>query len=202
MESKLTLVNPDNVTIRLVFSKNSTLNANLLINGQTRYTISTTDPHAQKTKIIDAITKEEVARIRKRTFLSDKISFARRQGGAEQKVHDVLQDHKMDDGHTAHMIHTEQGDFYWKMHPVYRLALFSISDPAHPLAYRESVSDPIITFALVIRRECEEITDYIIPTFLLLEQQMRMGEKQSDIADGMICENRTLMGHYVDTRPS
>lgn len=76
---------------------------------------------------------------------------------------------------------------------------FSTSDPINPVAYRESVLNPIRTFSLVVRREYEGLMDYIIPTFLLLEQQMRMGEKESDIADGIVCENRTLLGHYVNT---
>lgn len=98
MDSRITLINPDCLTTRLVFSKNSTLNANLLDNGRIRYTVSTTDPQAQKTKVTDAITKEELALIRRRTFFSDRIRFSRRQGGAEQKLSDVLQEHKADDG--------------------------------------------------------------------------------------------------------
>lgn len=98
MDSKVTLVQQDQNTINLVFSKNSTLNANLLINGQIRYIVSTTDRHAQKTKVIDGVTKAELVSIRRRTFLSDKITFANHQGGVEQKLADFLQEHKMDDG--------------------------------------------------------------------------------------------------------
>lgn len=77
-----------------------------------------------------------------------------------------------------------------------------MSDPVHPVAYREVVSDPISTFALVIRKEYDGITDYIIPTFLLLEQQLRMEEKEANVADGIVCDNRTFLGHYVNTGSS
>ena len=105
----------------------------------------------------------------------------------------------------VHLLHTKQGNFYWKIHLVYRLALstyvdtslthstdartlpqlFSMSDLIHPMAYRESVTEQIATFVLVIHRELENITDYIISTFLVLEQRLRMGEKGSEIALGI-----------------
>lgn len=83
---------------RLVFSENNTLNAKLLAGGQVRYIVSTTDRHAQHTKIIDAITRTEVASIRKRTLYADRITLAYRQGGATQKLADVLQQYKMGGG--------------------------------------------------------------------------------------------------------
>lgn len=98
MDSKTTLFDLDSSVTRLVFSKNSTLNANLLTNGKIRYVVSTTDRHAQHTKVTDAITKTEIASVRKRTFLADKITLAGRQGGAAQKLADVLQQYKADDG--------------------------------------------------------------------------------------------------------
>ncbi|KAF5349549.1 hypothetical protein D9756_008866 [Leucocoprinus leucothites] len=199
MDSKLTLVNPgDPQTIQLVFSKNSTLNTSILVNGQVRYIVSTTDRQAQKTSITDAITKNVWVSVQRRTFLSDKIVFVNR-GGAEQKFSNIMKNHKLDDGYTAHMMHTDLGDLYWKVHKIHRLALFSVSDPVEPVAYREQLSHPINTFALTIRKEYESLLDYIVPTFLYLEQGLRGGEKQADIADGMIAENRTLLGHYVNT---
>jgi hypothetical protein len=70
-----------------------------------------------------------------------------------------------------------------------------MSDPTEPVAYRVDVNHPINTFALVVRQEVEGVLDYIISTFILLEQGMRMGEKRSDVADGMVCQNRTLLGY-------
>jgi hypothetical protein len=98
MDSKVTLVSSEKQTIQLIFSKNSILNANLLLNGQIRYIISTKDRHTQKTTIIDGITNSELVSLRRRTLLSDKIVFANRQGGAEQKLSDVMKKYKMDDG--------------------------------------------------------------------------------------------------------
>lgn len=83
---------------RLVFSKNSTLNANLLTDGQLRYIVSTTDRHAQHTKVIDAISKAEIASVQKRTFLADRITLSSRQGGAAQKLANILQQYKVEDG--------------------------------------------------------------------------------------------------------
>ncbi len=83
---------------RLVFSKNSTLDANLFVNGEVRYVVSTTDRSAQHTKVTDFITKIEIASVQRRTFLPDKITFARRQGGSAQKLADVLRQQKTDDG--------------------------------------------------------------------------------------------------------
>ncbi|KAF9451092.1 hypothetical protein P691DRAFT_808753 [Macrolepiota fuliginosa MF-IS2] len=169
MESTTTLVNPESHITRLVFSKDSTLNANLLENGQIRYKLSTTGRNAQHTRILDAITGTELALIQRRIFKRDKIVFNAHQGGRR----DVVKEHKLDDGFTVQMISTEAGDFYWKMHPIHRLALFSVSDPIHPVVYRESVSEPKFSFALVVKREYESIINYVIPTFVKLEEQMK-----------------------------
>lgn len=98
MESKTAPFDSGISKTRLVFSKNSTLNANLLTNGQIRYIVSTTDRHAQHTKVIDAITKAEIASVQKRTFLADRITLSSRQGGAAQKLADILQQYKTEDG--------------------------------------------------------------------------------------------------------
>ncbi|KAJ3569644.1 hypothetical protein NP233_g4911 [Leucocoprinus birnbaumii] len=195
MDSKITLVDSTAQNFQIVFSKNSTLNTNLVINGQVRYTILTSDRNAQKTKIIDAVTGADFVTVQRRTILSDKVTFACRNEG-EKKLNDIMKNHKLDDGYTAHMMSTPLGDLYWKVHKVHRLALFSISDPAEPVGYREQLGH---TFALTIRKEYEPILDYLLPTFLHLEQDLRGGEKAADVADGKVAIDRTIAGHYVNT---
>jgi hypothetical protein len=92
-----TLVDSNRQAVQLVFSRNSTLNTNILINGQIRYIVSTTDRHAKETKIVDGLTKVELVSIRRRTFFPDKIMFANR-SSVERKLSDVMKDYKMDDG--------------------------------------------------------------------------------------------------------
>lgn len=65
------------------------------------------------------------------------------------------------------------------------------------MAYRESVSAPIATFALVVQTKFEDIIDYIIPTFLVLEQQLRMGEKAASVAKGTFADNNAVFGVYL-----
>lgn len=87
-----------NLTTLFVFSKRSTTNAEILVNGRPRYEISTTDSQLQHTRVIDAITKDELVSIRRRTFRSDIITFVNHHGGAEQKVKDAVQKSKTQDG--------------------------------------------------------------------------------------------------------
>lgn len=97
MNSKLTLV-PEQPTLKLIFSKNSTLNANILVNDTIRYIVSTTDRSLDITKIFDAATKKELVVIKRRTILPDKIIFADRGGGVAKKLSEVMQETVMDDG--------------------------------------------------------------------------------------------------------
>jgi len=50
------------------------------------------------------------------------------------------------------------------------------------------VETPIRTISLVVRPEYENLMDYILATFLLLEAQMRTGEKAAEV---------TLGGQYI-----
>lgn len=85
-------------TTLFVFSKRRTTNAELLVNGRPRYEILTTGSQLQHTRVIDAITKDELVSIRWRTFRSDIITFVNHHSGAEQKVKDAVQKSKTQDG--------------------------------------------------------------------------------------------------------
>ncbi|KAF4615430.1 hypothetical protein D9613_003540 [Agrocybe pediades] len=78
--SDVTLLNPDPPT-ELVFTKNSTLNTTLLLNGRPRYKIETVDAALSKTDIKDlrggnAENGKVVVKLRKRLLLGDTITPA------------------------------------------------------------------------------------------------------------------------------
>lgn len=98
MESLTAYASYYNLTTLFVFSKRSTTNAEILVNGRPRYEISTTDSQLQHTRVIDAVTKTELVSIRRRAFRSDKITLVNHHDGAEKQVTDVVQKRKTEDG--------------------------------------------------------------------------------------------------------
>ncbi|KNZ77836.1 hypothetical protein J132_03345 [Termitomyces sp. J132] len=126
MDSTLTLVNPS--LSRLDFSKNSMLNAILKERGRPVYSISTVDNAGSRTDIKDARTKRVLATIKRRSFLSDTVTFTDHYGGERLKLDKWLKPVQLADGSDATMIETSRGAFFWKLHPIHRLAV-SVFNP-------------------------------------------------------------------------
>lgn len=98
MEPLTAFASSNNPTTFFVFSQKSTTNAAVVANDWPRYKISTTDSQLQHTRVIDAITEAELASIRRKIFGPDTVTFVNHHGGAEQKVKDVVQKSKTEDG--------------------------------------------------------------------------------------------------------
>ncbi|KAH0579164.1 hypothetical protein H2248_003316 [Termitomyces sp. 'cryptogamus'] len=182
MDSTLTLVNPS--LSRLDFSKNSMLNAILKERGRPVYSISTVDNAGSRTDIKDARTKRVLATIKRRSFLSDTVTFTDHYGGERLKLDKWLKPVQLADGSDATMIETSRGAFFWKLHPIHRLALFSESDLVKPLAYAEIVVGQ--TMSLVLDSVTVGFQEQIIASFIILEQKFRMEEKWSSVGDGIL----------------
>lgn len=56
---------------------------------------------------------------------------------------------------------------------LFTFQLVSASDPNEPIAYRQAVPIPRLTYGLAIQNEYMEIADYIIATFLIVEVELR-----------------------------
>ena len=98
-ESQATLVNPTDEYLELVLEKSATvLNTRLLVNGRARYRTATLDRDGAHTKVIDLRTNEEMSSVKRRTFFSDKVQFARRFGGEAIKKDKWMVEGKLDNG--------------------------------------------------------------------------------------------------------
>jgi hypothetical protein len=54
-------------------------------------------------------------------------------------------------------------------------------------------------FAVIMQGEAELIRDDVIVSFLILEQRLRISEKHIDVGGGKFDQNRTVLGHHVNT---
>ncbi|PPQ82211.1 hypothetical protein CVT24_012889 [Panaeolus cyanescens] len=182
--SAVTLVN-SRPHSELVITKPSALNNVLLLNGKPRYIISTTDPAAAKTKITDARTKELLAKVHRRTIFSDEVMFTHHENGKPIKIgKEWFKESKMPDGRVRWDIETSSGNFAWRMDVVHRLVLCPASDMDNPIAWVQLPNENK-SFAIIVPPGWESIWDIIIAGWVILEQKMRLYEKESQRAEGM-----------------
>ncbi|KAF9048899.1 hypothetical protein BJ165DRAFT_1463418 [Panaeolus papilionaceus] len=182
--SVLTLVNPPKAHRELVITKPSTLNNVLLLNGSPRYRISTSDPAAAKTDIFDARTKEQLVKIKRRIFFTDEITFINHGGDTKKIGKEWLKESKMPDGRLRWDFESSSGDFAWRMDVIHRLVLCPASDMSNPIAWVQ-LPDETKSFALVVPPASESMWDIIVGGWVILEQRIRLQEKETERAAGM-----------------
>ncbi|KDR82288.1 hypothetical protein GALMADRAFT_240780 [Galerina marginata CBS 339.88] len=187
--SEVTLVNPSPPT-KLTFTKPGTLNNTLLLDNRPYFKVATLDPAGARTTITDAQTNELLVTIKRKSFQSDTIKFAHRYGGKSVKQKDWLVAGNMEDGSPKWTIQTSVGDFIWRRDIVYRLALCPENDIEHPVAYCQfpTLEDRSISWALLLTRGTESFRDEIVASFLILEQVLRIEEKNLGVS-GYIMSN-------------
>ncbi|KAJ7491390.1 hypothetical protein B0H11DRAFT_2277885 [Mycena galericulata] len=189
MDSQLTLVAPS-PPVCLSFSRDSMKNATLSLgSGAPTYTIST-DPQNSCTEIWAAGSSdsEVLVRIAWKPILPDTIAFPDMNGGKEMRLTKWLRKAKLPDGSSVHFIETKHGNFFLKIHPVHRLALFRTHDPETIVAhwrYPTNNDEPWFP-ALILNGGAIKEADrpQIIAAFILRESRMRMKEEASRIALG------------------
>lgn len=54
-------------------------------------------------------------------------------------------------------------------------------------------------FAVIMQGEAELIRDDVIISFLILEQRLRISEKNIIVGGGKFEQNRTVLGYHVNT---
>ncbi|KAF8061836.1 hypothetical protein FPV67DRAFT_1422353 [Lyophyllum atratum] len=182
MDSTATLVNPS--AIHLNFSANSMKDAVLSSKGQPEYIVSTSGRSGTRITIQEANTQRVLATIKRRSLLPDTVTFADHHGGSPMKL-----DEWMPDAEPMAIIETGVGRYHWKAHELHRLALYSEHNVHTPLAYMTiSGTKP----CLVMEAGTESFRDQILASLLIVEQNARMKEKRSSIAEAMNADSRTL----------
>ncbi|KAJ7453325.1 hypothetical protein B0H11DRAFT_2245555 [Mycena galericulata] len=186
MDSQLTLV-ATSPSVCLSFSRNSMKNATLSLGSGIPTYIISTDPQNPWTEIRAAGTSdsEVLVRIAWKSVLADTIAFPEINGGKEMRLTKWLRKAKLSDGSTIHFIETKHGNFFLKIHPVHRLALFSAHDPETVVAhwrYPSNNDEPWLP-ALILRGGAIKDADrpQIIAAFLVREFKLRIKEEASRI---------------------
>ncbi|KIJ63420.1 hypothetical protein HYDPIDRAFT_182363 [Hydnomerulius pinastri MD-312] len=198
MNSTTTLVNPVPAT-PYYFSTNSMKNATIFTReSHPLYTVSTDLKADKHTKISDARTGQLIAAIDRKDILSDTITFPNRSGGASVSVHKWLQKSKLADGYPVHLMETSFGRYVWKSDAKYRVGLYTEDNPVKPLAYLQLAS-ATQNFALVLESAAEPFRDDVIIGFLILEQRLRVADRNISVGGGKFEQKRTVLGHYVQT---
>ncbi|TFK34889.1 hypothetical protein BDQ12DRAFT_689008 [Crucibulum laeve] len=189
MDSQITLVNSASESVDLVFEKPSisSLHNTVYLNSRPLYTITTRARDGAQTKVFDVSTTHLAITIDRSVFFSDKITFADRNDGKAIKVNDWMKETKIPKQHPIHVMETPYGKFTWKVDVVHRHALYSEADPENPIAYMKPAtsSSPM---ALHLESGTESFREEILGSFLLVEQRMRMKEKESTIGYGVAME--------------
>ncbi|KAH7917820.1 hypothetical protein BV22DRAFT_1100827 [Leucogyrophana mollusca] len=196
MDSTLTLVNPTSPT-QYYFSASSLKNTSIFVKpSRPVYTVTTALKADKRTELKDARTGRTIAIWERREFLPDTIAFPDRDNGSTAHVNKWLDKTKLSDGYPVHVMQTAHGSLVWKSNAEYRLGLYPNDNLDQPLAYYQ-LNIPGENPALVIESAGEQIRDDIIASFLILEQRLRMLDKNINVGGGKLEQNRTVFGHYV-----
>ncbi|KAJ7453330.1 hypothetical protein B0H11DRAFT_2071820 [Mycena galericulata] len=192
MDSQLTLV-PTTPSVYLSFSHNSMKNATLFLGATPVYTIST-DPQVSSTEIRASGTSELLAHIATKPILPDTIAFPGINGGKEIRLTKWSRKSKLPDGSSIHIISTDHGNFFLKIHPVHRLALFREDDPETPVAHWQypmanNIDNELPLPTLILTGAIRDADRaQVIAAFIVREFRVRMKEEASRV---------TLMGPGV-----
>jgi hypothetical protein len=161
------------------------------------YSVVTDTKSDKRTEIFDARGNHLLARIDRRDILPDTITFPNRNNGSSINLNKWLQKSKLDDGHHIHSIETAHGTYVWKSDADYRLALYRKDDMTNPVAHLQR-GTRTQNFAVIMQGEAELIRDDVIVSFLILEQRLRISEKNIIVGGGKFEQNRMVLGHRVD----
>ncbi|KAF8842589.1 hypothetical protein BDN67DRAFT_947258 [Paxillus ammoniavirescens] len=198
MNSTLTLVNPIPAT-QYHFSANSMKNTTVFVHqSRPLYKVSTELKSDKQTRVSDAHTGRLVALVERREFFSDTVTFPDQNGGQVVSIHKWLQKSKLADGYTVHLVQTSHGKYIWKSDSRYRLGLYKESDQTQPIAYLQPAS-ATQNFALVLESSAEAFRDGVLVAFLILEQRLRISDRNIDVGGGKFEAYKTVLGHYVQT---
>ncbi|KAJ3513855.1 hypothetical protein NLJ89_g2719 [Agrocybe chaxingu] len=189
--SQVTLVNPEHLT-ELVLTKNSVLNTRMLYKGKARYQVATVDANAARSIITDVQSGEQLAKIKRRTLHSDTVKFSHFFDGKAVKIKEWLREEKMANGHKRWNIETPAGSFSW------RKDVTRSYDMERPIAWLQLPTNEK-PYALVLKSGTESFIAQILAAFVILEQEIRLEEKEFFKADGIVSDERTLVGMHVDT---
>ncbi|KAG1749428.1 hypothetical protein EDB19DRAFT_1893514 [Suillus lakei] len=148
------------------------------------YLVVTDIKSDKRTDIFDARGNRLLARIDRRDILPDTITFPDRNRGSSINLNKWLQKSKLENGHHIHSIETTPGTYVWKSDADYRLALYRKGDMSNPRTQN---------FARRL------IRDDVIVSFLILEQRLRISERNINVGGGKFEQNRTVLGHHVNT---
>lgn len=162
------------------------------------YSVVTDIKSDKRTDIFDARGNRLLARVDRRDILPDTITFPNRNNGSSINLSKWLQKSKLEDGHHVHSIETAHGTYVWKSNADYRLALYRKGDMSSPVAHLQQ-GTRTQNFAVIMQGEAELIRDDVIVSFLILEQRLRISEKNIDGGGGKFQQNRTVLGHHVNT---
>ncbi|KAJ7307954.1 hypothetical protein DFH08DRAFT_900583 [Mycena albidolilacea] len=102
--------------VHLTFSDNSMINATLYRDSHPVYTIATVS-QGLNTEIQSSDTSELLARITRRSFLPDLITFPNHDGGKEMRLSKWMRRCMLPDGSHAHGVETEMGNCLLKKDP-------------------------------------------------------------------------------------
>ncbi|GLB35685.1 hypothetical protein LshimejAT787_0212500 [Lyophyllum shimeji] len=107
--------------------------------------------------------------------------FTDHNGGESVRLDKWMTSAKLTDGSKVTVIDTGLGRYHWKTHVVNRFALYSEHDAHTPLAYMIIRGTKP---SVVMEAGTESFRVQILASLLIVEQNMRMEEKWSTIADG------------------
>jgi hypothetical protein len=118
-------------------------------------------------------------------------------------------------------IETTRGSYVWKKDATYRLVvsrpaglcaivlMFDLAGyflPSLQLYRKDDMSNHVAhlqqgtrtqNFAVIMQPEAQLIRDDVIISFLILEQRLRVSEKNVNVGGGKFEQNRTLLGHTL-----
>ncbi|KAJ7603595.1 hypothetical protein FB45DRAFT_908550 [Roridomyces roridus] len=170
--SQITLVDPA-PRIFLTFSRNSMLSTTIRRQPQGNLVyLVTTNMHATTTEVRDADTERPVARIVRKDFLPDTVSFS---GGKTVRMNKWLKRAELPDEIPSSILEIDMGQCVLRAHPQYRLALYS-PGMDNILAHWEPNTHPP---TLILSPTVESSQSQILTAFLYLEQMMRIKEKNA-----------------------
>ncbi|KAH7905303.1 hypothetical protein BJ138DRAFT_1165041 [Hygrophoropsis aurantiaca] len=206
MDSTLTLVNPSPPT-QYTFSTNNIKNAVIFARpfpspgqaqrAQNVYTVSTELKSDKRTELTDTASGRLVAVWERRDILPDTVTFPDRDNGSTTSVSKWLSKGKLPDGMPVHVMQTAYGPLVWKSDATYRLGLFIENNLLQPVAYYQLDLHANANANLVIDANAEQIRTDIIFSFIILEQRLRVSDRNINVGGGKFEMNRTVLGHHV-----
>ncbi|OAX39455.1 hypothetical protein K503DRAFT_769490 [Rhizopogon vinicolor AM-OR11-026] len=160
------------------------------------YSVVTDIKSDKRTDIFDARANNLLAHIDRRDILPDTITFPDRNDGSSINISKWLHKSKLEDGNHIHAIETTCGSYVWKKDATYRLVLYRKDDMSNHVAHLQQ-GTRTQNFAVIMQPEAQLIRDDVIISFLILEQRLRVSEKNINIGGGKFEQNRTLLGHTL-----